>query len=300
MTAVVAAAQAGNPAPAAELAAAQAYVRAVVERSGTSFALGMRILPRPRREAMYAVYAFCREVDDIADEPGDPAAKRLALAEWRAEIERLYAGHPSRPTSLALAGPVRRYALPRAEFLAMIDGMAMDAEADIRAPDTATLTLYCRRVAGSVGLLSIRIFGADEPAAPDFAVALAEALQLTNILRDLDEDAARGRLYLPAELLARHGVPPDAAPEAVLSHPGVAAVCAELAGQARGCFAAADAALARCRRWRLRPALLMMGTYEYTLDMLERRGWAPGAPALHLSKRAKLWAGIRQGLLRRR
>ncbi len=287
-------------APPGDLDAALAHVRRVVEQSGTSFGPGMKILPRPRRDAMYGVYAFCREVDDIADEPGAEVDKLAALAEWRREIDRLYAGRPGRPTTLALAEPVRRYGLPREEFIALIDGMEMDAREQMHGPDSATLTLYCRRVAGAVGLLSIRIFGAGDPAAPDFALALAEALQLTNILRDIAEDAERGRIYLPGDLLARHGIRVADGPAALLAHPALPAVCTGLAATARARFAEADAALARCNRRRLAPALLMMGIYERYLDVLERRGWPAGAPPLRLSKRQKSWAAFRQGLFRPR
>ena len=278
---------------------ARRHVRAVMERSGTSFSLGMKILPAERREAMFAVYAFCREVDDIADEPGSVEEKLSGLATWRREVDALYRGDPGRATTRALAGPVHRYALPREEFLAIIDGMEMDARESLCAPDMETLRLYCRRVAGAVGMLSIRIFGATEPAAEDFALRLGEALQLTNILRDLDEDAERGRLYLPAELLAKHGVD-TRDPETVLAHPALPKVCADLAAVARQRFYDADEALARCDRHNLRPALLMMGIYDDTLDRLTARGWQERSGSLRRGKIGKLWAAVRRGLLRPR
>ena len=191
----------GVDAPASDLAASQEHVRAVVADSGTSFYWGMRLLPAAKREAMFAIYAFCREVDDIADSEASPASKQAELALWRAEVEALYAGRPSRPTSLALAAPIERFELPRAEFDAMIDGMEMDASEAMRAPPMAKLERYCRCVAGAVGVLSVRVFGARSPDRDAGAVALGDALQLTNILRDLVEDAGFGRLYLPRELL---------------------------------------------------------------------------------------------------
>ncbi|WP_448190981.1 presqualene diphosphate synthase HpnD [Azospirillum sp. sgz301742] len=275
-----------------------AHITEVVTRSGSSFYLGMRILPPDRRTAMYAVYAFCREVDDIADGPDSDAVKRAELREWRAEVERLYAGCPTRPTAWALAEAVRRFDLPRDELLTIIDGMEMDLGDGLQAPDMATLTLYCRRVAGAVGMLSLHAFGADEPEARDFAVALGEALQLTNILRDVGEDAERGRLYLPGDLLRRHGIDPAAGIPAVLAHPALDSACRELAAMARARFAEADRALLRCRRARLRPALLMMGIYEGILDALERRGWHGAEAPLALSKPRKLWAALTKGLLR--
>lgn len=286
-----------RPADETAIAEARRHVRALVERSGTSFALGMRILPRPRREAMFAIYAFCREVDDIADEPGSEAEKLAGLAAWRREIDALYLGAPGRLTTLALAEPVVRFRLPHEEFLAVIDGMEMDAREALVAPDMATLRLYCRRVAGAVGLLSLRAFGADDPAAADFALRLGEALQLTNILRDLDEDAERGRLYLPRDLLDAHGIGAGE-PAAVLAHPGLPQVCDDLAALARQRFAEADQALALCDRRRLRPALLMMGIYEDTLDRLLARGWRDRTGSLRRGKAGKLWAAFRRGLMR--
>ena len=280
------------------LTAAQRHVLDVVARSGSSFSLGMRILPSERRQAMYAIYAFCREVDDIADD-GGPTEQRLAdLDRWREEVHRLYQGCPTRPTTLALLEPVRRFGLPREEFLALIDGMEMDARETMRAPGLTTLQLYCRRVAGTVGLLSLPVFGASEAEARTFALTLGDALQLTNILRDLAEDAERDRLYLPRETLERHGIDPTQAPTAILRHPALPAVFQELVAQARGRYLEAETALRHCNRRRLRPALLMMAIYQAILDRLERYGWNPDRPPPRLSKGAKLWAALSRGLLR--
>ena len=286
------------PLPLSELPAANAHVVAVVERSSSSFSMGMKSLPPAERQAMFAIYAFCREVDDVADEGGTTEQKLTDLVLWREEVERLYAGSPTRLTTLALLEPVRRFKLPKEEFIALIDGMEMDARESMRAPDMATLMLYCRRVAGTAGLLSLPIFGADEPEAPEFAIALSDALQLTNILRDITEDAERGRLYLPRELLLRNGIDPALPPWSVIRHPGLAGVFRELVREARRRYADADRALARCNRKRLRPALLMMAIYEAILDRLERAGWHPEAPPPKLSKAAKLWAALTRGLLR--
>src|SRR5690349_12710656 len=193
-------------------------IRQRVEAAGTSFYWAMRLLPRQRREGMYAVYAFCREVDDIADDDAPPAQKQAALAVWRDEIEALYAGRPRHLVARALRGPVAQFRLRREDFQAVIDGMEMDAAEDIRAPDLATLDLYCARVAGAVGHLSVHVFGDSSDAAHQVAESLGRALQLTNILRDLAEDAARHRLYLPREILERHGIR-GAEPSAVLRHP---------------------------------------------------------------------------------
>jgi len=279
----------------AEAASAQEHVRQVATASGSSFLWGMRLLPRPRREAMYAIYAFCREVDDIADEGGSPAEKQRELTAWRAEIEALYAGRPSRPTTQALLRPVHDYALPKAEFLAVIDGMEMDARADIRAPSMADFRLYCRRVAGAVGVLSVHAFGATEPQARDLALAEGDALQFTNILRDVAEDAERGRLYLPRELLQRHGIE-STEPMTVLRHPRLRDVCRELAVLAEERFAEAERLMAACQRGPMRPARIMLAVYRRLLDRLREHDWADMQAEVRLPKAEKLWIALRNGL----
>jgi phytoene synthase len=275
---------------------ADAAIAARVARAGTSFYWAMRILPPARREAMFAVYAFCREVDDIADEPGNLSEKRAALDAWRREIDALYAGRPTHEIARALAAPVRDYALRREDFLAVIDGMQMDAEAEIRAPSLAQLDLYCDRVASAVGRLSVRIFGDASPAADRVALALGRALQLTNILRDLAEDGARGRLYLPRELLERHGVPTDA-PAAALRNPGLDGACRALAALALRRYAEADAAMTECDRKAMRPAAVMSAVYRATLERLMRRGWTRIEERVRLPAPLKLYLAIRHGLL---
>lgn len=285
-----------------------------VKKSGTTFAAGMAILPRPRRQAMHAVYAFCREVDDIADDAAlDVADKRARLSEWRNEIDRLYQNRPTYSAAIALLGPVRAFELPKSEFLMMIDGMEMDADGPIVAPSIETLFAYTRRVAGSVGLLSMPIFGAPKGGASDrFALALGDALQLTNILRDVAEDAEIGRVYLPRELLVKHGAPLD--PEALgamlaprrgprearqagsdMNFP-LEGVALELAGIAARKFSEARKAL-RDLDWRtVRPALLMMGAYEAYLKKMSNRGWERLGEPVSLSKAEKLFIAARFGL----
>ncbi len=277
---------------AATIETAQAHVREVATRSGSSFLWGMRLLPRARREAMYAIYAFCREVDDIADEGGTPAEKQQALAAWREEIERLYAGAPSRPTAEALLGPLRDYGLPKEEFLAVIDGMEMDAREDIRAPSLADFRLYCRRVAGAVGVLSVHAFGATEPEARELALAEGDALQFTNILRDVAEDAERGRLYLPRELLQRHGIEATD-PMTVLADPRLPAVCRDLAALAEERFAEAERLMARCARGPMRPARIMLAMYRRLLTRLEQNDWQNITLRVSLPKAEKLWIALR-------
>ena len=155
---------------------------------GSSFFWTMQLLPYQRREAMYALYAFCREVDDIADGDTRRTLKEVLLSDWRSEIALLYAGCPQHSITRALREPVGLYGVQCSDFLAVIDGMATDACTEIRAPSLEELDLYCERVAVAVGRLSVRIFGEESPAGEHVAAELGRALQLTNILRDLAED----------------------------------------------------------------------------------------------------------------
>jgi phytoene synthase len=271
-------------------------IRHRVEAAGTSFYWAMRLLPEARRNAMYAIYAFCREVDDIADDDRPAADKLAGLAQWRDEIDALFAGQPRRPVARALRQPVLRYDLRRADFLAVIDGMEMDAREAIRAPDLATLDLYCRRVAGAVGHLSVHIFGDSSDAAHRVADSLGRALQLTNVLRDLDEDARRGRLYLPREILDAHGIG-GADPAAVLRDPALPAACRALAVIAEDHFRASRSEMAQCRRRAMRPAAVMGAVYRATLAELVRRGWREPRARVILSKPLKLWLALRHGLI---
>ncbi len=273
------------------------HVQAVVRRSGTSFYWAMRLLPEEKRRAMFAVYAFCREVDDIADDPGEVSAKLTALGRWRDEIDRLYAGVPRHPIARALLRPVARFVLDPADFRALIDGMAMDAADRLRIADMEELALYCDRVACAVGRLSNRIFGVEGSADRLLAAALGQALQLTNILRDLDEDARRDRLYLPLDMLRAHGVAVVGAPSRVLEQPATADVCARLAEIARDRFAEAAAVLATCDRRAVRPAVIMMEVYRRTLRRLMSRGWRHPAEPVSVSSAEKLWVAVRHGLV---
>ncbi|BBK32606.1 farnesyl-diphosphate farnesyltransferase [Stella humosa] len=264
----------------------------VVRNAGSSFYWAMRLLPRERRQAMYAVYAFCRIVDDIADGPLPPAEKRDGLAHWRREVERLFDGAPTEPVARALAGPVEQYGLAKSDFLAVIDGMEMDAAGPIVAPSWAELRRYCACVAGAVGLISVRIFGTGEAEGRRLAAALGEAVQLTNILRDLAEDAGDGRLYLPREELAAHDVPPGP-PDVVLAHPALVPVCQAVAAVARSRFDEAAHLLAAIPRQAGRPARIMLAVYSRLLERMERRGFDRLEPRVRLGRAERLWLAIR-------
>lgn len=280
------------------LPAAQAdldAVETIVRDAGTSFYRGMRVLPPDRRQAMYAIYAFCRIVDDIADEEGTLAEKRAGLAAWREKIARIYRGEADDAVTRVLLAAVQRFALRPEDFIAVIDGMQMDAETTIVAPDLPTLDLYCDRVAGAVGRLSVRAFGDASPAADRVANALGRALQLTNILRDIPEDAERGRLYLPREYLLEAGVPLD--PTAAVVDPALGAVCDRVAALAHRYFAEAHEAMASADRRAMKPARLMGATYAAILSYLQRRGWHSLRERVRLPKWRKVWVAVRYGLL---
>jgi presqualene diphosphate synthase len=263
----------------------------------SSFYLAMRLLEPARRDAMFAIYAFCREVDDIADEEGDRAQRAAMLDEWRRDLDELYAGRVRRRCAY-LAEPVRRFALDRADFEAVIAGMAMDVAQDIRAPDWQTLDLYCDHVASAVGRLSVRIFGLAEDAgalpanAQLLSYHMGRALQLTNILRDLDEDAQRGRLYLPRESLLMVGVE-DFTPHVALAHPGVVETCAEVAGRAREHYEQASLVMALSPPDRVRAPYLMAVAYRSILDRLVARGFAPPRAPVKASRVKVLAAMLR-------
>ncbi len=256
--------------------------QAAERASGSSFYTGMRILPRAQREAMFEIYSFCRAVDDIADDPGPRDVRRAELAQWRADIDALYAGAPP-PHLAGLAQAVREFDLKREDFIAVIDGMEMDVIADIRAPDLATLDLYCDRVACAVGRLSVRVFGMEREAGLALAHHLGRALQLTNILRDLDEDAAMGRLYLPREALQAAGIT-AMEPADVLAQPALGKACAVLVELARGHFREATAIMAKSPRRVVRAARIMGAAYRVILDRLIARGFAPPRAPIRLPR----------------
>jgi presqualene diphosphate synthase len=242
----------------------------------------MRILPPAQREAMFEIYSFCRAVDDIADDPGPRPARREQLAQWRADIEALY--RCAAPPHLAgLASAVRTFTLQREDFLAVIDGMEMDVASDIRAPDWPTLDLYCDRVACAVGRLSVRVFGMEAESGQALAHHLGRALQLTNILRDLDEDASLGRLYLPREVLQAHGITATN-PGEVLAQPAIGEACADMVELANKHFGEADAIMARCPRRVVRAPRIMGRAYRVILESLVARGFGAPRPAIRLPR----------------
>jgi presqualene diphosphate synthase len=262
--------------------------------AASSFYAALRILPADQRHAMYEVYAFCRAVDDIADDPGPRPDRMAALDRWREDLALLYSGRRVTDLTRGLAKPVSRFDLQLGDFLAVISGMTMDVAKDIRAPDWETLDLYCDRVASAVGRLSVRIFGIDEANGLELAHHLGRALQITNILRDLDEDAAMGRLYLPMEALSAAGIASRDIAE-VLNNPALGQACTLVAERARRHFAEANAVTHRCPRAAVRSPRLMASVYKAILDNLVERGWAAPRVCVRPSRSQILWPILRHG-----
>jgi len=263
--------------------------------SGSSFYTAMRILPAAQRQAMFEIYSFCRRVDDIADSPGPRAPRQGELSAWRDEINALYAGKATANTA-GLAAPIRTFDLAREDFLAVIDGMEMDTVVDIRAPDFATLELYCDRVASAVGRLSVRVFGLERGTGIMLAHHLGRALQLTNILRDLDEDAGVGRLYLPREALLEAGIS-STEPAEVLRDPRLGQACAVIVARARGHFAEARKIMARAPRRAVKAPRIMGEVYRTILDRLVARGWCEPRIAVRVPRMRLLWIVLRFALI---
>src|SRR5450755_2551409 len=277
------------------LAAAAAHANYGTSASGSSFYAAMRILPRAQREAMFQIYSFCRQVDDIADSEGQRPERLAALQQWRDDIEALYQGHPP-PRLRDYVASVRSFDLQREDFLAIVDGMEMDVPQDIRAPDLATLDLYCDRVASAVGRLSVRVFGLPEADGILLAHHLGRALQLTNILRDVDEDAGIGRLYLPREALLHAGIT-DSDPLKVIADPALPKVCAPLVERARTHFGKADEIMGRNRRRAVRAPRIMSKYYRAILELLVTRGFASPRAPVRLNKIARLAIVLRYAFI---
>lgn len=261
-------------------------VKAQVSASRSSFHAGMAVLPKPRRDGMYALYGFCRAVDDIADDSATPEIAAQGLQEWRGLIADAFQGKPRNAVTTALLPAIRDFKLVEKDFQEIIDGMEMDSVA-IVAPDMATLDLYCDRVASAVGRVSVRIFGDAGADAMRVAHHLGRALQLTNILRDIAEDAARGRLYLPKELLEKHGVL-TRVPMDVLRDPKLADVCRDLAVTARDHYTQADICIKKRPAYAMRPARIMREYYGAIFARLVALDWRDPMVRVTLPKWQKI------------
>ena len=271
------------------------YCEQKAAQSGSSFHSRFRLLPAPRRTAITALYAFCREVDDVVDEVSDPDVARVTLAWWRTQIEAIYDGEPQHPVARALVPVVRAFPIAKGELQTVVDGMQMDLE-QVRYVDFAELETYCDRVAGVVGLMSAAIFGYEDPATRDYARDLGIAFQLTNIIRDVGEDARRGRIYLPQDELARFGVPPSDVLRARHSDAFVALMRFQVE-RARAWYDRALAKLPARDRRAQRAGLAMAAIYRTLLEEIARDGYRVLDRRIALTPLRKLWIATRTAWL---
>jgi phytoene synthase len=276
----------------------QREILKIVKNSGTSFYWAIRFLPKKKREAMFAVYAFCREVDDIADGDKSSIDKMIQLNDWRTKIDKLYSHNPDNVITHALIEPVKTFKLNKTDFIAIIDGMETDAVEQLRIQDLLALSKYCDQVACAVGRLSNNIFGVEPAIGNKLAKSLGEALQLTNILRDIHEDGDRNRVYVPRDILSNYGNDRTLINE-ILEHPGFTNACNDLAKLNIERFTQAEAIIKKCDTKLVRPAMIMMKIYYQLFILLERRGWERYKIPVKVSKIFKLWIFARVLILKK-
>ncbi|OBS10464.1 presqualene diphosphate synthase HpnD [Acidihalobacter prosperus] len=274
------------------------YCRQKAARSGSSFYYSFLFLGEARRQAIIALYAFCREVDDVVDRGLSPEVARAKLNWWREELDRLYSGSPAHPVTRALAVAVERFGLPQTQLAEVIAGMEMDLDYDAY-PSFTELSLYCHRVAGVVGLMAAAIFGYSDRGTERYASDLGLAFQLTNILRDVREDADRGRIYIPLDELQRFGIAPE---ELRRGHTDdrIRALFAFQAARARDYYRRAFSHLPAVDRSAQRSGLIMASIYQTLLDEIERDGYRVLEHRIRLTPLRKLWIAWRMARRERR
>ena len=267
------------------------YCQQKAAQSGSSFYYSFRFLAPDRRRAITALYAFCREVDDIADEVSDVNIARAKLGWWRSELANLFSGHPQHPVTKALEPAVKLFGVDQSRLNEIIDGMEMDLTWH-RYSDFDSLRLYCHRVAGVVGQLSASIFGFTRTETLEYAENLGLAFQLTNIIRDVGEDARRDRIYLPADEMQRFGVSVESVMSAQYT-PAFEQLMAFQAARAKSLYDEAFQALLPEDRRQQRPGLIMAGIYRTLLDEVEREQFRVMHQRISLTPLRKLWIAWR-------
>jgi phytoene synthase len=267
------------------------YCQDKTRGSGSSFFYAFLFLPEDQRRAMMALYAFCREVDDIADEVSDAEVATRKIGFWREELERIFHGTANHPVGQELAWAREHFALDEELFVEILDGMLMDIQ---RQPilKSSDLALYCYRVAGVVGLLSIEVFGYTDRKARNFATSLGEALQLTNILRDVAEDMQRGRIYLPQEERIHFKVADQDFRDGNMTE-GMRALLRHYGDKAEAAYQQALEQLPACDRISLRPSLLMGAIYYAHLQRLRQNDYDVWKHPVHLTPLRKIWIAWR-------
>ncbi len=263
------------------------YCQEKAASSGSSFYYSFMFLPADQRQAIVALYAFCREVDDVVDECSDPGLARIKLQWWRDEVGKIFDGTPTQPVALALQQTVKKFNLPLEHFLEIIDGMEMDLN-QVRYQSFKELKLYCHRVASVVGLMAAEIFGYNDHKTLDYALNLGLAFQLTNILRDVREDAMRGRIYLPADELAQFGV----SEQEILTGRQTEAVTRLMEFQAKRAhdyYQKAFELLPEPDRYNQRSGIIMAAIYQATLTEIEKDNYNVLEHRIKLTPLRKLW-----------
>lgn len=280
----------------------QEYCAAKTAQSGSSFYYSFLSLPADKRRAIIALYAFCREVDDVVDAESEPQVKRIKLEWWRDEVKRLFSGQAQHPITLALTPVIAAYNLPMEYFREILDGMEMDLYNSTYAT-YKELSLYCYRVASVVGLMSAEIFGYQDRNTLKYAHELGLAFQLTNIIRDVHEDAGKGRLYLPADELAHYGVSPQDIRQGKQTAQFTALIKKQ-ADRALLHYHNAFAYLPECDRYTQRAGLIMAGIYQCILREIIKDNYQVLQHRISLPPWRKLWIlwsiKIREGLRHRR
>jgi len=267
---------------------AHRHCREVARREARNFYYGFILLPPPKRAGIYAAYAFSRRADDTVDDGGPDAGREAAVAALRDQLDAAVAGAPppDDPVLLALTDTIHRFAIPREHLDALIDGVEMDLTVS-RYADEEALRVYCDRVAGAVGLVSLHIFGFDDPAAPLHAEELGVGLQIVNIMRDVAEDAGRDRIYLPADAMAAHGVTEEQI-KAGAATPGFKALMAEQGARAHAFIARGERLLPLLDRRSRMCVAMLSGLYRQILTEIEERDYDVMGGRISLSGGQKL------------
>ncbi|MBQ8630915.1 MAG: squalene/phytoene synthase family protein [Alphaproteobacteria bacterium] len=269
-------------------------IKQIVKKSGTSFFWSMRFLPTAQRNAMYTIYAFCRHIDDIVDGDSPMAEKIDLLQAWREEMDNIFDKKvPTTEIGRKIYKNCMRFKLPKEEFLHLIDSIGMDVPNPVQAPDLNKFYRYCRGVAGVPGSLTLRILGCkDEQVINDLATSLGNALQITNILRDVKEDALNNRLYIPREYLEKAQITVTD-PMSVVVDKNLVVAREELARQAKDNYAKADKLIPQLDKKISRHVRMIESIYRRYFDMMENRGWEVISPKPSLGKFKKLSLALR-------